>query len=135
MTHPSEKIPNVKVTVKSIKGKCALGHKVGEEFVFNGYPAVVNTPYFQIEGTFFHLSLILPLFDCLLFDEFLLPGHLAGCNDQDDQGKESTGVVLRRGAKTVKQYLPDEDAEACMAGKQCVALGVEIAQLRYERYL
>jgi len=33
VTHPSEKIPDVKVTVQSIKGKCALGHKVGEEFV------------------------------------------------------------------------------------------------------
>ena len=36
MTQPSEKIPNVKVTVKSIKGRCALGHKVGEEFLFKG---------------------------------------------------------------------------------------------------
>ena len=52
-----------------------------------------------------------------------------------DQEKKATVVVLRRGAKTVKHYLPDEDAEACMAGKQCVALGVEIAQLRDERYL
>lgn len=52
-----------------------------------------------------------------------------------DQGKETTVVVLSRGKKTVKHYLPDEDAEACMAGKQCVALGVEIAQLRDERYL
>lgn len=36
MTQPSEKIPDIKVTVKSIKGKCALGHKVGEEFLFKG---------------------------------------------------------------------------------------------------
>lgn len=36
MTQPSEKIPDIKVTVKSIKGKCALKHKVGEEFFFRG---------------------------------------------------------------------------------------------------
>jgi uncharacterized repeat protein (TIGR04076 family) len=36
MTQPSEKIPDIKVTVKSIKGKCALRHKVGEEFFFKG---------------------------------------------------------------------------------------------------
>jgi hypothetical protein len=52
-----------------------------------------------------------------------------------DAEKQSTVIHLRRGNKTVKHYLPDEDAEACMAGKQCVALGVEIAQLRDERYL
>jgi len=38
-------------------------------------------------------------------------------------------------SKSIKHYLPDEDADACMAGKQCVALGVEIAQLRDDRYL
>lgn len=36
MTQPSEKIPDIKVTVKNIKGKCALKHKVGEEFFFKG---------------------------------------------------------------------------------------------------
>jgi hypothetical protein len=52
-----------------------------------------------------------------------------------DEAKASTVVHLRKGNKTVKHYLPDEDAQACMDGKQCVALGVEIAQLRDERYL
>ena len=52
-----------------------------------------------------------------------------------DVEKQSTRIHLHRGNKTVKHYLPDEDAEACMAGRQCVALGVEIAQLRDERYL
>lgn len=51
-----------------------------------------------------------------------------------DEEKQSTVVTLCKGDKTVKHYLPDEDADACMAGKQCVALGVEIAQLRDERY-
>lgn len=36
MTRPSDKIPNVKVTVKSIKGKCSLGHQVGDEYIFEG---------------------------------------------------------------------------------------------------
>ncbi len=52
-----------------------------------------------------------------------------------DAEKQSTVVFLRKGEKQVKHFLPDEDAEACLAGKQCVALGVEIAQLRDERYL
>ena len=52
-----------------------------------------------------------------------------------DLEKQSTAIHLHRGKKTVKHYLPDEDVEACMAGKQCVALGVEIAQMRDERYL
>jgi hypothetical protein len=51
-----------------------------------------------------------------------------------DEEKQSTVVTLCKGDKTVKHYLPDADADACMAGKQCVALGVEIAQLRDERY-
>jgi uncharacterized repeat protein (TIGR04076 family) len=36
MTEPSKKIPDIKVTVTSVKGKCSLGHKVGDEFVFKG---------------------------------------------------------------------------------------------------
>jgi hypothetical protein len=52
-----------------------------------------------------------------------------------DNEKQATVVYLRKDNKEVKHYLPDEDAEACMSGKQCVALGVEIAQLRDERYL
>jgi hypothetical protein len=51
-----------------------------------------------------------------------------------DREQKSTVVYLHKGNKKVKHFLPDEDAEACMAGKQCVALGVEIAQLRDDRY-
>ncbi|KPL04276.1 MAG: hypothetical protein AMJ90_01455 [candidate division Zixibacteria bacterium SM23_73_2] len=32
----SKKIPDIKVEVKSVKGKCALGHKPGEVFYFQG---------------------------------------------------------------------------------------------------
>jgi hypothetical protein len=52
-----------------------------------------------------------------------------------DEEKKSTVVHLCKGNKSIKHYLPDEDADACMAGRQCVALGVEIAQLRDDRYL
>ena len=52
-----------------------------------------------------------------------------------DEEKQAAVVHLCKGKKSVKHYLPDEDVDACMAGKQCVALGVEIAQLRDERYL
>jgi uncharacterized repeat protein (TIGR04076 family) len=36
MTKPTKKIPDIKVTVKSVKGKCYLGHQVGEEYIFKG---------------------------------------------------------------------------------------------------
>ena len=49
--------------------------------------------------------------------------------DYDDE-KQATVIYLRRVNKKVKHYLPDDDAEACMAGKQCVAWSVEIAQPR-----
>jgi uncharacterized repeat protein (TIGR04076 family) len=32
----SKKIPDIKVEVKSVKGKCALGHKAGDVFYFRG---------------------------------------------------------------------------------------------------
>jgi hypothetical protein len=50
----------------------------------------------------------------------------------EDQG--SVVVYLRKGSKEVKHYLPNKDVDACLLGQQCVALGVEIAQLRDERY-
>lgn len=39
-------------------------------------------------------------------------------------------VDLKKGKHELKHFLPPADADACMEGKQCVALGVEIAQLR-----
>jgi hypothetical protein len=51
-----------------------------------------------------------------------------------DETQKSLVVYLRRGNRKVKHFLPDEDAEACLLGKQCVGLGIEIAQLRDERY-
>jgi uncharacterized repeat protein (TIGR04076 family) len=36
MAKPSKKIPDIKVTVESVGGKCSLNHKMGEEFIFKG---------------------------------------------------------------------------------------------------
>lgn len=51
-----------------------------------------------------------------------------------DEKEKSLVVYLRKGNRKVKHFLPSADADACMMGKQCVALGIEIAQLRDERY-
>jgi len=39
-------------------------------------------------------------------------------------------VDLKRGKKELTTHLENTDAEACMQGKQCVALGLQIAQLK-----
>lgn len=49
--------------------------------------------------------------------------------DYDDKEK-SWVVYLKQGNRTVKHFLPEEDVDACMDEKQCVGLGLEIAQFR-----
>jgi hypothetical protein len=39
-------------------------------------------------------------------------------------------VHLKKESHVLNHFLEMKDAEACIAGKQCVALGLEIAQLR-----
>ncbi len=39
-------------------------------------------------------------------------------------------VNLKKDHLELKTFLEDGDAELCMEGKQCVSLGIEIAQLR-----
>ncbi len=39
-------------------------------------------------------------------------------------------VNLKKDHLELKTFLEDGDAELCMEGKQCVSLGLEIAQLR-----
>ena len=39
-------------------------------------------------------------------------------------------VDLKHGSQELTTHLEPEDANACMAGKQCVALGVQIEQLK-----
>jgi hypothetical protein len=47
-----------------------------------------------------------------------------------DENEKSWVVYLQKGNKEVKHYLPTEDAEACIDGKQCVSLGLEISQFK-----
>jgi hypothetical protein len=47
-----------------------------------------------------------------------------------DDKEKSLVVYLKKGNKEIQHYLPEEDASACMEGKQCVALGIEISQFK-----
>ena len=47
-----------------------------------------------------------------------------------DAAQQRWVVSLKKEAHQLKTYLEDGDAELCMLGKQCVGLGIEIAQLR-----
>jgi len=44
--------------------------------------------------------------------------------------KKAWVVDLKKGSHELRHYLEAPDAKDCMAGKQCVSLGLEIAQLR-----
>jgi hypothetical protein len=46
-----------------------------------------------------------------------------------DKRQKAWVVDLKKDNHELKHFLEDHDASACMAGKQCVALGLEIAQL------
>ncbi len=47
----------------------------------------------------------------------------------DDRLKVWT-VDLKRGNRELKTFMEPEDADACMEGRQCVSLGIQIAQLK-----
>lgn len=47
-----------------------------------------------------------------------------------DTAKNCWVVDLKKGKHELKHHLESIDADACMEGKQCVSLGLEIAQLR-----
>jgi len=47
-----------------------------------------------------------------------------------DNEKKVWVVDLKQGDQKLKTYLEESDAASCMIGKQCVSLGIEIAQLR-----
>lgn len=47
-----------------------------------------------------------------------------------DEEQKSWVVDLKKDRLELKTFLEDGDAELCMEGKQCVSLGIEIAQLR-----
>lgn len=48
---------------------------------------------------------------------------------EHDKEQKIWVVDLKKGNHELKHYLAITDANACMEGKQCVALGLEIAQL------
>lgn len=39
-------------------------------------------------------------------------------------------VYLKKGDKIVKTYLEDEEIKACLEGKQCVSLAIQIGQFK-----
>ncbi len=47
-----------------------------------------------------------------------------------DDGTHAWVVDLRKGVSHLKTHLEIEEADLCMAGKQCVSLGIQIAQLK-----
>ncbi len=49
---------------------------------------------------------------------------------QHDDQKKVWVVDLKKGSHELTHHLEYPDADNCMEGKQCVSLGLEIAQLR-----
>ena len=47
-----------------------------------------------------------------------------------DKAKKVWIVDLKKGQHELKHHLEIPDADQCMEGKQCVSLGLEIAQLK-----
>jgi hypothetical protein len=47
-----------------------------------------------------------------------------------DDNQKAWVVDLKKDKHELKTFLEDSDAELCLDGKQCVSLGIEIAQLR-----
>ena len=47
-----------------------------------------------------------------------------------DPQKKVWVVDLKKGGHELKHHLEYPDADSCMEGKQCVSLGLEIAQLK-----
>ena len=47
-----------------------------------------------------------------------------------EPGKKTWAIELKKGNHELKHHLEIPDADHCIAGKQCVALGLEIAQLK-----
>lgn len=47
-----------------------------------------------------------------------------------DEDQNTWVVDLKKERHELKTFLEEGDAEKCMEGKQCVSLGIEIAQLR-----
>jgi beta-xylosidase len=49
--------------------------------------------------------------------------------DYDDDQKAYI-VNMKKGQRKIKTHLETEDADTCMLGKQCLGLGIQIAQFK-----
>ncbi len=47
-----------------------------------------------------------------------------------DNDQKAYLVHLEKGGRKIKTHLETDDADTCMEGKQCVGLGIQIAQFR-----
>lgn len=47
-----------------------------------------------------------------------------------DEGKNAWIIDLKKDAHELTTHLEPEDADGCMVGKQCLSLGLQIAQLK-----
>ncbi len=47
-----------------------------------------------------------------------------------DDDKKAYIVNLKKGQRKIKTHLETEDADTCMLGKQCLGLGIQIAQFK-----
>jgi hypothetical protein len=47
-----------------------------------------------------------------------------------DTANKAWVVDLKKGDRELKTFLEEPEADTCMAGKQCVSLGLQIAQLK-----
>jgi len=47
-----------------------------------------------------------------------------------DNDQKTYLVHLEKGGRKIKTHLETDDADTCMEGKQCVGLGIQIAQFR-----
>ncbi|WP_028580823.1 hypothetical protein [Desulfogranum japonicum] len=60
---------------------------------------------------------------------------LGSCNEDitvDYDSKTETWLVhLNDGTHSLSHYLELPDADACLSGKQCVSLGLEMAQMKH----
>ena len=50
------------------------------------------------------------------------------CSLTFDEGKKAYIIKLTKGAHVLTTHLDRPDADACLAGKECVHLGVQMAQ-------
>lgn len=47
-----------------------------------------------------------------------------------DQNNQAWAVDLKKGEHHLKTFIEPDDADSCVAGKQCVSLGFQVAQLK-----